>query len=70
MKRTGITVNRILPGGATETGMIPEGTPEKIRHGLLKPEIIVPPALYLASNESDGVTGQRMVALEWNRQFE
>jgi NAD(P)-dependent dehydrogenase (short-subunit alcohol dehydrogenase family) len=70
LEGTGITVNRILPGGATETGMIPEGTPEKIRHSLLRPEIIVPAAVYLASNESDGVTGQRIVALEWNRQFE
>ncbi len=70
LEGTGITVNRILPGGATDTGMIPEGTPEKIRRSLLRPEIIVPPAVYLASNESDGVTGQRIVALEWNRQFE
>jgi 3-oxoacyl-[acyl-carrier protein] reductase len=67
---TGITVNRILPGGATDTGMIPEGTPEKIRRSLLKAEIIVPPAVYLASNESDGVTGQRIEASEWNRQCE
>jgi 3-oxoacyl-[acyl-carrier protein] reductase len=70
LEGTGITVNRILPGGATETGMIPEGTPEKIRRNLLRPEIMVPPAVYLASNESDGVTGQRIVALEWNRQSE
>ena len=70
LEGTGITVNRILPGGATETGMIPEGTPEKIRRNLLRPESMVPPAVYLASNESDGVTGQRIVALEWNRQSE
>jgi 3-oxoacyl-[acyl-carrier protein] reductase len=68
LEGTGITVNRIIPGGATDTGMIPDGTPEKIRRNLLKPEIIVPPAVYLASDESDGVTGQRIVALEWNRQ--
>ncbi|MDA8336444.1 MAG: hypothetical protein M0Z41_15900 [Peptococcaceae bacterium] len=49
--------------------MIPEGMPEKIRHSLLKPEIIVPSAVYLAGNESDGVTGQRIVAPEWNKQF-
>jgi NAD(P)-dependent dehydrogenase (short-subunit alcohol dehydrogenase family) len=68
LEGTGITVNRILPGGATDTGMIPEGTPEKFRLSLLKPEIIVPPAVYLASDESDGVTGQRIIALEWRRQ--
>jgi 3-oxoacyl-[acyl-carrier protein] reductase len=69
LEGTGITVNRILPGGATDTGMIPDGTSEKIRRNLLKPEIIVPPAVYLASDESDGVTGQRIVALGWNRQY-
>jgi 3-oxoacyl-[acyl-carrier protein] reductase len=69
LEGTGITVNRILPGGATDTGMIPDGTSEKIRRNLLKPEIMVPPAVYLASDESDGVTGQRIVALEWNRQY-
>jgi 3-oxoacyl-[acyl-carrier protein] reductase len=68
LEGTGITVNRILPGGATDTGMIPDGTPETIRRNLLKPEIIAPPAVYLASDESDGVTGQRIIALEWNRQ--
>ncbi len=70
LEGTGITVNRILPGGATATGMIPDGTPEKICQSLLKPEIIVPLAVYLASNESDRVTGQRIVALEWNKQCE
>jgi 3-oxoacyl-[acyl-carrier protein] reductase len=67
LEGTGITVNRILPGGATDTGMIPDKTPEEIRRNLLKPEIIVPLAVYLASEESDGVTGQRIVALEWDK---
>lgn len=62
---TGVTVNALLPGGATLTGMIPEGVPDHIRSQLLDPAIIVPPLLWLASSDSDGVTGRRFVATKW-----
>lgn len=62
---TGVTVNSLLPGGATRTGMIPPGMPESMQLKLLDPEIIVPPLLYLASNSSNGVTGRRFVATLW-----
>ena len=59
---TGVTVNAILPGGATLTGMIPDSYPEAGRKSLLDPDIIVPPLLYLASGASDGLTGKRFDA--------
>jgi NAD(P)-dependent dehydrogenase (short-subunit alcohol dehydrogenase family) len=62
---TGVTVNAILPGGATETGMIPGGVPETVRASLLRPEVMVPPLLWLASPRSDGLTGKRVVANRW-----
>jgi 3-oxoacyl-[acyl-carrier protein] reductase len=62
---TGVTVNALLPGGATRTGMIPPGVPEQIMSGLLDPTIMVAPLLYLASAQSDGVTGRRFVATLW-----
>ena len=62
---TGVTVNALLPGGATRTGMIPPGLPDAITAGLLDPRIIVPPLLYLASARSDGVTGRRFTATRW-----
>jgi NAD(P)-dependent dehydrogenase (short-subunit alcohol dehydrogenase family) len=65
LANTGVTVNALLPGGATLTGMIPAGLPEEARAGLLDPAIIVPPLLWLASPASDGVTGKRLVATEW-----
>lgn len=65
LRGTGITVNALLPGGATETGMIPSGIPETLRNRLLQPEIIVPPLLWLASEDSNSVTGRRIVATEW-----
>ena len=68
LEGTGITVNEILPGGPTATGMIPEGLPEEFRSRLLKPGIIVPPAVFLASDEGRRLTGRRLVAMEWSPQ--
>ena len=62
---TGVTVNALLPGGASRTGMIPPGLPESAAAALLDPAIMVPPLLYLASSGSDGVTGRRFIATLW-----
>ena len=62
---TGITVNALAPGGATLTGMIPAGFPEHLRATLLDPSVMVPPLLWLASRQSDGVTGRRFIATNW-----
>jgi 3-oxoacyl-[acyl-carrier protein] reductase len=62
---TGVTVNALLPGGATLTGMIPAAVPEQVRATLLDPAIMVPPLLWLVSAASDGITGKRIVASEW-----
>jgi 3-oxoacyl-[acyl-carrier protein] reductase len=62
---SGVTVNALLPGGATLTGMIPAGFPNELRATLLDPAIMVPPLLWLASTKSDGVTGCRLIAKDW-----
>lgn len=62
---TGITVNALLPGGATATGMIPASVPEQVRAQLLDPDIIVPPLLWLVSDASDSISGQRLDASRW-----
>ena len=65
---TGVTVNLLLPGGATRTGMIPPGDPVR---PLLEPEIMGPPILWLASADAEGTTNERIVATEfadWLRQ--
>jgi NAD(P)-dependent dehydrogenase (short-subunit alcohol dehydrogenase family) len=66
LEGTGITVNEVLPGGATATGMIPPGVPEELRQRLLPPEIVVPPAVFLASEAGRRLTGRRLVATEWS----
>lgn len=58
----GITVNVLLPGGATRTGMIPVDLPEALRARLLDPAVMGPPIRFLCSPVSDGVTGARIVA--------
>jgi NAD(P)-dependent dehydrogenase (short-subunit alcohol dehydrogenase family) len=62
---TGITVNALLPGGATLTGMVPESVPEKVKSALLDPSVMVPPLLWLVSPDADGITGRRVVASKW-----
>ena len=62
---TGVTVNALLPGGATLTGMIPAGVPDMVRTSLLDAGVMVAPLLWLASPASDGVTGKRLIANRW-----
>jgi NAD(P)-dependent dehydrogenase (short-subunit alcohol dehydrogenase family) len=65
LEGTGVTVNALLPGGATLTGMIPQTVPETAKSTLLDPSIVVPPLLWLVSPEADGMTGRRLVATKW-----
>jgi 3-oxoacyl-[acyl-carrier protein] reductase len=81
LEGTGVTVNVLLPGGAADTALIPgpgvgtraapwnpaEGPfAEGMNTGLLPPEVMVAPALWLASDLSDGVNGQRFVGRNWD----
>jgi len=59
----GIAVNQLLPGGATATGMIPDGLGPA---GLLQPEIMGPPIVFLASAAAAGLTGERIVAKDFD----
>src|SRR4030081_523965 len=60
---TGVTVNSLLPGGATDTGMVP---PNIARERLLDPNIMVPPLLWLASESAGEMTGGRFIANFWD----
>jgi NAD(P)-dependent dehydrogenase (short-subunit alcohol dehydrogenase family) len=62
---TPVTVNLLLPGGATATGMIPDDVPAEARANLLDPAIMGPPIVWLASRAADGVHDQRIVASEF-----
>ncbi|HEV7187374.1 MAG TPA: SDR family oxidoreductase [Blastococcus sp.] len=62
---TGVTVNILLPGGATATGMIPDDFPPEHRGQLLDPAIMGPPIRFLASAAAAGVHDERIVATEF-----
>jgi len=63
---SGVTVNSLLAGGASDTGMVPESIAAGERRRLLDPEVMVAPLLWLVSEEADGVTGARFVAKFWD----
>jgi gluconate 5-dehydrogenase len=63
---TGVTVNMLLPGGATATGMIPDGLDDAARSRLLPPAIMGPPIVWLCSPAARGVTGERITATDFD----
>jgi 3-oxoacyl-[acyl-carrier protein] reductase len=63
---TGVTVNALLPGGATDTGMVPANIAPHLREKLLHPDIMIPPLLWLVSEAAGGVTGNRFTANLWD----
>jgi NAD(P)-dependent dehydrogenase (short-subunit alcohol dehydrogenase family) len=68
LKDTGVTVNCLLPGGMVATNATARLGVDLSK--LLKAEIMGPPAAWLASRQSDGVTGRRFVAREWDTALE
>jgi NAD(P)-dependent dehydrogenase (short-subunit alcohol dehydrogenase family) len=66
LRGTGVTVNVLLPGGATVTGMIPDEVPSG-GPTLLMPEVMGPPIVWLASDAAAGVHDERIVATEFDR---
>ncbi len=57
-----VTVNVLLPGGATRTRMATGVTGKP----LYPPDIMNPAILWLCSDDSSGRTGGRYIATEWN----
>jgi gluconate 5-dehydrogenase len=62
---TTVTANILLPGGATDTGMVTDDIPDEIRARLLDPAIMGPPIVWLASPEAEDVHDERIVATEF-----
>jgi gluconate 5-dehydrogenase len=60
---TPVRVNMLLPGGATATGMLPEGVPAP--SGVLQAEIMGPPIVWLASPAAADVHDERIVARDF-----
>ena len=62
---TGVTVNALAPGGPANTRMIPMSEVDD-RSTLIQPEVMMAPIVWLMSVRSDGVSGRRIIAKEWD----
>jgi NAD(P)-dependent dehydrogenase (short-subunit alcohol dehydrogenase family) len=65
---TGVTANVLVPGGAANTRLVPQSQASD-RSKLIAPEVMVAPLIWLCSNASDGVTGQRFIGTRWDQKL-
>jgi NAD(P)-dependent dehydrogenase (short-subunit alcohol dehydrogenase family) len=64
---TGVDVNVYLPGGAADTDLLPPSANKKGADGNLLPAAIMRRAiLWLADDQSNGITGGRYIARLWD----
>jgi NAD(P)-dependent dehydrogenase (short-subunit alcohol dehydrogenase family) len=62
---SGVTVNVLVPGGMTNTGMIPMEA-GYAREELIQPAVMTPPLNWLVSNDAASVSGRRFLAIHWD----
>ena len=67
LQGTGVVTNVLLPGGASDTAMLPgSGSPRRGADGqLLSPTLMRAPLLWLMTEADDSVNGHRYVAKLW-----
>ena len=65
LEGTGVTVNVLVPGGMSNTNLIPEDAVHS-REGMIQPDVMRAPVVWLASEASDGVNGQRFIGHFWD----
>ncbi len=65
LDHTGVTANVLIPGGATDTNILPQGHGYE-RTSLIQPEVMQAPAVWLSSEESKSTNGQRFIACNWD----
>ena len=63
---TGVSANVLIPGGPANTAMVSDDLMWPDRSKLVQPPQMVSPVVWLASQESEGVTGMRFIAQMWN----
>ena len=68
LEGSGVTANVLVPGGATYTNMT-ASTLGDTRDKLMQPEVMQPPVVWLASEASQGLNGQRIIAYYWDERL-
>ena len=64
LEGTGVTSNVLVPGGTTNTALV--GNQAGDPAAMLQPDIMVPPLLWLLSDDAATVNGRRFVAADWD----
>ena len=62
---TGVTVNVVVPGGPSDTPMVPMESGFE-RSAMVPPAAMVPPILWLCSEAGGAHTGHRYIAANWD----
>jgi len=65
LANTGVTANVLIPGGTTDTNMLPANLEFK-QKDLIQPDVMGPPSVWLASEASKSINGQRFIAYNWD----
>jgi NAD(P)-dependent dehydrogenase (short-subunit alcohol dehydrogenase family) len=65
LKKDGISVNVLIPGGPTDTPFISDEAGWD-RTKMLRPEVMGPPAVWLISDEAATYSGNRIIAGNWD----
>ena len=66
LEGSGVSANVLVPGGAANTRLVSRAQ-EPDRGKLIPPEVMVAPLIWLCSNASDGVNGQRFIGTRWDK---
>jgi NAD(P)-dependent dehydrogenase (short-subunit alcohol dehydrogenase family) len=62
---TGVTVNVLVPGGVTNTAMVPQEAGFE-RAQMIQPAVMAPPLIWLVSDAAGTVSGRRFLAVHWD----
>ena len=65
LEGTGVTVNVLVPGGMASTDLIPDDAAHQ-RENMIDPQVMQAPVVWLASDASDGINGQRFIRYYWD----
>ena len=65
LEGTGVTVNVLVPGGMANTDLIPDNTTHRRDH-MIQPSVMQKPVVWLASEDSEGITGRRFIGYYWD----
>ena len=65
LEGTGVTANALIPGGTTDTNLLPVKMKNKMET-LINPEVMQSPVVWLASEDSNSINGQRLIAYNWD----